>query len=473
MEVETKRTGVELRRELRVRDLVFTQIIIVVGGTWIGTAGKLGPAHLALWLLAGLLFFVPLAVVVVHLSRWKPLEGGVYQWARLGLGEGVGFMVAWNLWVYTIVLISALGLDCATLLSYTLGERTKWLATSRPAIAGLTLGANAALAAFAVLGLSVGKWVHNVGGIVRLGCYAMLVALPLVHVFGGATLPRYSFELVSPAASLLSANILAKMGFGAYSGFEYVAIFAGESIDPARTIARSVYIAAPIVVLMFVLGTASVEAFVPPDQIDLIAPLPQALAAGATSGPTRLFAPIASVAMTVTLIAFGSANFSAAARLPMVAGWDGLLPSFFTRLHPRYKTPTGSILFVAAATVACAGMSLTGVGEQEAYQLVLSASTLSYALTYLAMFAIPMVARTGGLRPSAWIRTCALSGFAMTLFFIVFALLPIIRVASSVGFTGKVCLIGVGTNAVGALLLTLERRRRRARVEAVVNVRRR
>src|SRR5262249_17320146 len=147
----------ELRRELRVLDLVFTQIIIVVGGTWIGTAGKLGPAHLLLWLLASLLFFVPLAVVVVHLSRWKPLEGGLYQWARLGLGESVGFLVAWNLWVYTIVLVSALGLDCATALSYALGEHTKWLATSRPAIVGLTLALNVMFAAFAIVGLHISK----------------------------------------------------------------------------------------------------------------------------------------------------------------------------------------------------------------------------------------------------------------------------------------------------------------------------
>ena len=45
-----------LKKELGLRDLVLTQIVFVVGGSWVGTAAKLGPSHLAYWLLALLLF---------------------------------------------------------------------------------------------------------------------------------------------------------------------------------------------------------------------------------------------------------------------------------------------------------------------------------------------------------------------------------------------------------------------------------
>ena len=70
------------------------------------------------------------------------------------------------------------------------------------------------------------------------------------------------------------------MGFGALGGFEYVAIHAGECRNPARTIARSVALAAPIIAVMFILGTSSVLALVPIDRIDLIAPIPQVLERG-------------------------------------------------------------------------------------------------------------------------------------------------------------------------------------------------
>ena len=68
-----------------------------------GVAAKQGPSHVVFWLIAMALFYVPSAVVVIYLNRIMPLEGGLYQWAKLGFNEAVGFMLAWNLWLYVIV----------------------------------------------------------------------------------------------------------------------------------------------------------------------------------------------------------------------------------------------------------------------------------------------------------------------------------------------------------------------------------
>src|ERR1044072_5665809 len=114
---ELRREGAEvegrsaaLRKELGLRDLVLTQIVFVVGTIWVGTAAKLGDEQLFFWLLAIATFYLPLAAVVIHLNRLVPLEGGLYQWAKLSLGEFVGFMVAWNLWVFAILVMSGIGL---------------------------------------------------------------------------------------------------------------------------------------------------------------------------------------------------------------------------------------------------------------------------------------------------------------------------------------------------------------------------
>jgi glutamate:GABA antiporter len=89
----------ELRKELGLRDLVLHQVVYVVGTIWVGTAAKLGHQQLIFWLAAIAFFYLPQAAVVIDLTKRMPLEGGLYQWARLGIGEMVGFMVAWNLWI--------------------------------------------------------------------------------------------------------------------------------------------------------------------------------------------------------------------------------------------------------------------------------------------------------------------------------------------------------------------------------------
>src|ERR1035438_7495791 len=84
----------ELKKELGLRDLVFTQILFVAGFTNLGTAAKLGPSHVVFWLVGVVFFYIPLGLVVIHLNRWRPLEGGLYQWASAAFGSLIGFLVA-------------------------------------------------------------------------------------------------------------------------------------------------------------------------------------------------------------------------------------------------------------------------------------------------------------------------------------------------------------------------------------------
>src|SRR5262249_43445344 len=130
----------------------------------------------------------------------------------------------------------------------------------------------AALAWLAIRGLGVGKWVHKAGGVLMLATFAALLILPWLNVAHGSLRGVRPLATAAPAVSLMSLNLLGKMGFGALGGFEYVAIHAGESRSPERTIGLSVLVAAPVIAVMFVLGTSSVLALIPIDRIDLIAP---------------------------------------------------------------------------------------------------------------------------------------------------------------------------------------------------------
>src|SRR5882762_5044659 len=120
-----------LRKELGLSDLVLTQVLFIVGLPWVGVAAKLGPAHVIFWLVAMVFFYVPSAAVVIYLNRAMPLEGGLYQWAKLAFNEAIGFLVAWNLWLFAILNTSETGLQVTQYLAYIIGPGGRWLTDSK------------------------------------------------------------------------------------------------------------------------------------------------------------------------------------------------------------------------------------------------------------------------------------------------------------------------------------------------------
>jgi amino acid transporter len=454
-ELEVELHSAELRKELSLPNLVLTQVLAILGLSWIGSAGKLGSSHLVFWMAAIVFFYIPSAAVVIHLNNEMPLEGGLYQWAKLRFNDLTGFLVAWNMLLYVVIFVSQMGLLVSNNLAYAAGPSGAWLADSKPVIAAVGLVVMVGLVVTARLGLAIGKWVHGFAGFMILFLFAAMAFFAIPHWFRG-TVAHTPLSLSIPAFTLLNLNILGRMGFGALGGFDTVALFAGEcrgkdSGAVAAVIRRSVWIATPLIAGAFILGTACVLVFVKPDDIDLISPITQVLnrgiqAAGFSGSVTSLTSGL----IIVTLVGQALLNFNYGVRLPMVAGWDHLLPPWFTRLHPRYKTPVGSIVFIAAATLVLAILISLGAGNQEAYQVLLNASAIAYGLAYLGMFAVPLLAP--GERTSWVLRAAAASGFAMTLLNMVLSVFPIIDVPNRLLFAIKISAVVIGLNLAGALL---------------------
>jgi amino acid transporter len=160
-------------------DLVLAQVLCVVGSSWVGVAAKLGRAHVLFWLAAMLTFYVPLAVVVIYLNRLMPLEGGLYQWAREGFGEMAGFLAAWNLWVYAVVVTGEIVFVVPTDLSYLIGPSAAWIPSNKVVTLLLTYSVMAGITFVAMRGLNIGKWLHNTGSVLILTAYVILLGLPL------------------------------------------------------------------------------------------------------------------------------------------------------------------------------------------------------------------------------------------------------------------------------------------------------
>ena len=458
--VETRSES--LKKPLGLFDLVLTQILFIVGSSWVGAAAKLGQAHVFFWLLAIVLFYIPQAAVVIYLSNRMPLEGGIYQWAKLGFNEFAGFITAWNLWLLSITVIALGGMFVTTNISYALGAA--WMPNSKWCVSLISSLLVVGLGWACVRGLSLGKWLHNVGAFAMFLVYGALIFLPLLGLARGEIKNYQPLPLALPAVSIFYClNIFTKLGLGALSGFDYVAILAGETRSPARDIGRSVLIASPVIALAFILGTSSVLAFVGNNPIDLIGPVPQTLRLGLHSFPIAgAIASIGILLMTVRTIASTSVHVTGSSRLPMVAGWDYLLPAWFSRLHPRYKTPINSIIFVGALTLAIAIASQVGAGIQEAFQLIDNAANVFYGIVYFVMFALPLFGALGVRTKSVWLRVAAVSGAAVALLTMFFTVYPIIDVPSPLIFGAKVSAVTIIANAIGVAIYLTGKRRQQA-----------
>lgn len=451
----------DLRKELGLFDLVLAQLLIIIVADYMGTAVKAGSSHVVYWLCAIAFFFVPQALVVIHMSRLLPVEGGLYEWARIAFNDQIGFLVAWNLWLYVILYVGLGGLLTVSFASYVI-PGAAWIASSKWMIVLASFAVIATTMCIAGLGLGIGKWINNLGSAVFLVTIVALIALPFLNRWHGTLAEYHPLRLVAPPLTLFGVSVFSKMTFGALTGFEYVAVFAGECRDPQRHLPRSVMLTGPIIALIYILATSAILAFVPPSAEDVVAPIPQALSRGLEAfGLTHIALPPAVVFLLIYYLATFCVFFSVSTRLPMVAGWDHLLPEWFSRLHPRYKTPINSVLFLGSATLIVALAALIGVGQQESYELLLTWSFTFYGIAYLALFAIPVFSpKKRGLRPPLWVRLAAASGLLVTLLFVVLSIFPVIDVDSSWRYSLKIAGVVLGANLLGWMIYRAGQRKR-------------
>jgi amino acid transporter len=439
-----------LHRQLRLRDLVLTQVLCVVGSSWVGIAAGLGRAQALTWIAAMILFYLPMAVSVIYLNREMPLEGGLYVWARTAFGDLGGFMTAWNLWFYGVAVTATILYAIPTELSYMIGPSASWLPENHLASFAIVAAVVLAITAAAVRGLELGKWIHNIGGISILVVYCMLIILPFWAIARHQPIHYEPLPLELPQPNMISLALFGQMLFGALCGLEYIAILAGESKDAARSIGRSVVFASPMICAMFIAGTSAVLAF-SRGQIDYIAPIPQTLRnALGSNGLANIFAMIAILLLQFRLIAAASFIFTGVTRLPMAAGWDHLIPVWFTRMHPRYRTPINSVAFTCALVLLLLILANIGVHAQEAFQVLSNAAITHYELSYLAMFAIPLIgAKALRTRLPRWLRWTSITGLCATLFSFVISAYPFVDVVNPRVYAAKILGTTLLSNIIG------------------------
>jgi amino acid transporter len=443
-----------LKRELKLRDLVLMQILVVMGLNFSGYAAKQGRSQVVLWLLAIVLFYLPQAAIVIKLSRVIPIEGGVYQWVKQGISPFAGYMAGWTFSLYIICWYASFGSQVASGIAYVGGSSGAWMGTSKVFALSLTVLLCLLVFVLNVRGLHVTKWLSSIGSLLSVAVFLVMVYLLVRLWIKSKSLPDGAFSLAWPGFSLLTLNVFTKMALFALSGFDQCSIFSEECRKPKNDVARSVFIAVPLIALMYIASTSTIVGYIPVAKVDMAAPVSQVIQAG--FGPTAVgsaFAAIAVIAFCVSLIAALIVVAGMVARLPMAAGWDGLLPAWWSRLHPRFGTPTKAIGVVAAALLLMGGLSLLGAGNQEAVQVLAAVGFGSYCIMYMLLFgAVVFGFRSSEWRPGIAIRLGAFLALLVAALAFIFQLLPIGEVANPWLFAMKVTGAICATSGLGAYL---------------------
>jgi glutamate:GABA antiporter len=448
----------QLCREMGFWDVLLFNIATVLGPRWIAAAGHNGTSSISLWVLAALLFFVPMAMVINELSSRFPEEGGLYVWAKEAFGNFHGFVAGWTYWIYTIFYFPGLLLASTSMSAYVLGGKGAALAQDRTF---LLMGSLALLAIAVVLnliGLNIGKWLQNAGGASTYAPLLILVAIGGVLWLKQGSVTRFTVANMMPSWNWDTVNFWSQIAF-AFTGLELVSAMSGEIREPRKTLPRALIAAAALIAGMYIIGTFSLLAIVPANEIDPKSGVFHAITVGSSALKIGIVGVLAALLVTVGNAGGVGSTVAGISRVPFVVGIDRYLPKAFGKIHPKWRTPYVSILVQAVLSALVLLLSQINETTRGAYQTVIDITIILYFIPFLYMFAaaIKLAGRPDrktnehavlipGGKAGVWVA-CTLA-FAVTLLSILVSVLPPGDAADREVFLAKV----VGTTVAMVLV---------------------
>jgi amino acid transporter len=369
-------------------DVLLFNIAAVLGPRWIAAAAHNGTSSISLWVLAAVLFFLPTALIIIELSTRYPAEGGLYVWSKEAFGDFHGFVAGWSYWIYTFFYFPGLLTASVAMSVFIGGPKFEFLATNKQYLFWASLGLLAVAVILNLIGVNIGKWLQNAGGVATYVPLLMLLGITVYLVLhrGSATHFSWKTSLLEWPPDLDKLNFWSNIAF-AFTGMELVCAMSEEVREPRKTFPRAIYGSAILIAVIYILGTVAVLALKPADAVDPRNGVFQAISGGSALLGVAWFGIIAALLVTVGNAGGVGATVAGVARIPFVAGIDHYLPSFFGKIHPRWKTPWISILIQAGISALILIFSQLGTTVLGAYQFLVSMSVILYFIPFLYMYA--------------------------------------------------------------------------------------
>ncbi len=376
----------QLRKEMGFWDVLLFNIATVLGPRWIAAAAHNGASSISLWILAAVGFFLPSALVINELSSRFPEEGGLYVWSKEAFGDFHGFVAGWTYWIYTVFYFPGLLVASAAMGGYMAGSGGTSLAQNRTfLLAGsfILLGVAVYLN---IIGLNVGKWLQNAGGVGTYIPLLILTGLAAVLCFRHGSATQFTWANMLPHWSWDTVNFWSQIAF-AFTGLELVSAMSQEVKDPRRTLPRAVIGSGVLIAAIYIMGTVAVLALLPDAQVDAKSGVFQAITLGSTALRIGFVGVLAAMLVSVGNAGGVGSTVAGIARVPFVVGIDRYLPEAFGKIHPRWKTPHISILVQAVISGAILLFSQINETMRGAYQFLVDAAIILYFIPFLYMYA--------------------------------------------------------------------------------------
>jgi amino acid transporter len=452
----------QLRKTMGFWDVLLFNIATVLGPRWIAAAGHNGTSSISLWVLAAVFFFVPGALVINELSSRFPNEGGLYAWSKEAFGPFHGFVAGWTYWIYTFFYFPGLLLASASMSAYIIGGRGSILAQDRTFQLTVSLAILLVAVVLNIVGLNIGKWLQNAGGVGTYVPLLMLVGIAAIVCSRHGLATHFTYANMMPTWNWDTVNFWSQIAF-AFTGLELVSAMSEEVRDPRRTLPRAVFGAGALIALMYIAGTFAILALAPAADIDPQSGVFHAITIGSVALKLGFLGIIAAILVTAGNAGGVGSTVAGIARVPFVVGVDRYLPAAFGKIHPRWKTPWVSILVQATISAAILLGSQINETTQGAYQKLIDAGIILYFIPFLYMFAAAIKLATrkdrkenphavlvpGGVG-GVWL--CAGLGFVVVLGGIMLSFVPPGDSADKLGF-GVTLVVGTVASVLIGLLL--------------------
>lgn len=392
----------ELKRSLSAANLVSLGVGCIIGaGIFVMTgqaaAQYAGPAIILSFVLAGLCCAFA-ALCYAELASMLPVSGSAYAYAYASLGELFAWIMGWLLVLEYGVAASTVavgwsGYITSFLRDYGIIIPAQWAAATgqmvklpdgSEAAAIFNLPAAAAIAAVTALlivGIKESATVNNITVFIKTVVIILFIAIGLFYVNPENWHP-FIPENTGTDGEFGYSGILRGAGviFFAYVGFEAVSTAAQEARNPQRDIPIGILGSLAICTVLYMLVALVLTGIVPYPSLNV----PDPIAVAVDSIGMGWFATIVKIGAIAGLSSVMLVLLYGQTRIFYTMGRDGLLPHFFSRVHPKFHTPYLNTILTGIITGAVAGMTpIDQLGDLVSLGTLLAFAIICFSVMYL------------------------------------------------------------------------------------------
>jgi len=423
-----------LRRVLGQRDLVLLFVVAVFNLNVVPSIAANGGATIWLWIISLLLFFWPQGIAVIELAHRYPGEGGVYLWAKQVFGDFHGFLSGWCYWTNNMMYVPTIMLYFVGVSVFILGPAHTGLADNKQFALAASVALLFILVVLNAVGLGVGKWINNIGGIGTFVAAGLLIGLGvIIWLRFGTTLTAADLRFPSNPRSVF--NAFGVICFGLV-GLELASIMGDEIQDPRRTLPGAVAWGGVLSGLLYIGATLTLLVGVSKSDVSVLQGIVQAVSKMSSRVHAAwIIAPFAFM-LSLSIAGIGSAWLGGSARIPFVAGLDSYMPAWLGKVHPKYRTPYAALIVHATVSLILVVLNFVLVGSvQQSFQQLLSLAVVLQLIPFLYVFgALLKIALKPGFQKANYGRSTLIlagsCGFVTTLLGIALAFFPAQQIVS-------------------------------------------